>query len=171
MIQGTPQQQAFLNSVPAAQSPFLEPYVALIGSSSSLATTGANPAFLAPTFGTSGQSGFEFALPYYWNIAENMDATVTPKTLSKRGLQLGGEFRYLEPTFKGTLERAHLHPARLARRDRRLLLRERVDQAIERPRERRADLPPRGHSSVWRKANCSGARVVTGSQDRLRAHL
>ncbi|HEX7403521.1 MAG TPA: putative LPS assembly protein LptD, partial [Usitatibacter sp.] len=35
--------------------------------------------FLAPTFGTSGQSGFEASLPYYWNIAPNMDATITPK--------------------------------------------------------------------------------------------
>jgi LPS-assembly protein len=74
--------------------------------------------FLAPTIGTSGQSGFEFALPYYWNIAENMDATVTPKTLSKRGVQLGGEFRYLEPKFKGVLEGEYLPHDRIAQRDR-----------------------------------------------------
>ena len=74
--------------------------------------------FLAPTFGTSGKSGFEFAPPYYWNIAENMDATITPKTLSKRGLQLGGEFRYLEPKSKGVLEGEYLPQDRIARRDR-----------------------------------------------------
>ena len=57
--------------------------------------------FLAPTLGSSGQSGFEFALPWYWNIAENQDATITPRIYSKRGLQLGGEYRYLRPTFSG----------------------------------------------------------------------
>ena len=46
--------------------------------------------FLAPTFGTSAQGGFEAALPYYWNIAENRDATFTPKIYTRRGLQLGG---------------------------------------------------------------------------------
>ena len=74
--------------------------------------------FLAPNFGTSGKSGFEFSLPYYWNIAENMDATLTPKTLSKRGLQLGAEYRYLEPKFKGVIEGEYLPQDRIARRDR-----------------------------------------------------
>jgi LPS-assembly protein len=59
--------------------------------------------FLSPTFGTSGKSGFEAALPYYWNIADNMDATFTPKIYTKRGIQLGGEFRYLEPKFNGEM--------------------------------------------------------------------
>jgi LPS-assembly protein len=74
--------------------------------------------FLAPTFGTSGQSGFEVALPYYWNIAPNLDATVTPKIYTKRGLQLGGEFRYLEPKFSGVLESEYLPHDRIAQTDR-----------------------------------------------------
>jgi LPS-assembly protein len=74
--------------------------------------------FLAPTFGTSGQSGFEMSLPYYWNIAENRDATVTPKLFTKRGLQVGGEFRYLEPTFSGQLDGEYLPNDRIADRDR-----------------------------------------------------
>ncbi|HET7729365.1 MAG TPA: LPS-assembly protein LptD [Usitatibacter sp.] len=74
--------------------------------------------FLAPTLGTSGRSGFEIALPYYWNIAENRDATLTPKLYSKRGLQLGGEFRYLEPRFAGQLEAEFLPRDRIADRDR-----------------------------------------------------
>jgi len=41
--------------------------------------------FLAPTFGTSGQSGFEASLPYYWNIAPNRDATFTPSDSLRRG--------------------------------------------------------------------------------------
>jgi LPS-assembly protein len=74
--------------------------------------------FLAPTFGTSGKSGFEAALPYYWNIAENLDATLTPKIYTKRGLQLGGEFRYLRPSYAGVLENEYLPSDRIAERDR-----------------------------------------------------
>lgn len=74
--------------------------------------------FLAPTFGTSGQSGFEVALPYYWNIAENHDATLTPKLFSKRGLQLGGEFRYLEPKYTGQVDVEFLPNDKIAERDR-----------------------------------------------------
>ncbi len=57
--------------------------------------------FLAPTLGSSGRGGFEFALPWYWNIATDQDATITPKLFSKRGLQVGGEYRYLRPTYSG----------------------------------------------------------------------
>ena len=42
----------------------------------------------------------------------------TAKTLSKRGIQLGGEFRYLEPKFKGLLEGEYLPHDRIAQRDR-----------------------------------------------------
>jgi LPS-assembly protein len=44
----------------------------------------------------------EFALPYYWNIAPNMDATIEPRLLTKRGLQLGSEFRYLDAALGGS---------------------------------------------------------------------
>jgi LPS-assembly protein len=60
--------------------------------------------FLAPTFGSSAQSGFDFSVPYYWNIAENYDATFTPKIYTRRGLQLGAEFRYLTPSMAGELD-------------------------------------------------------------------
>jgi LPS-assembly protein len=74
--------------------------------------------FLAPTFGTSGKSGFEMALPYYWNIAENRDATITPKVYTKRGLQVGGELRYLEPGFAGQLDAEYLPRDRISEKDR-----------------------------------------------------
>ncbi|HSS26795.1 MAG TPA: LPS assembly protein LptD, partial [Usitatibacter sp.] len=74
--------------------------------------------FLAPTFGTSGQSGFEASLPYYWNIAQNMDATFTPKIFTKRGEQLGVEFRYLEPKFSGQVDSEFLPNDKIAERDR-----------------------------------------------------
>jgi LPS-assembly protein len=74
--------------------------------------------FLAPTFGTSGKSGFEASLPYYWNIAEDMDATITPKIFTKRGFQIDGEFRYLEPKFSGQLDAEFLPNDHIAQRDR-----------------------------------------------------
>jgi LPS-assembly protein len=74
--------------------------------------------FLAPTFGTSGQSGFEASLPYYWNIAPNMDATLTPKIFTKRGEQLGTEFRYLFPKFSGEFDTEFLPNDKIRQIDR-----------------------------------------------------
>jgi LPS-assembly protein len=74
--------------------------------------------FLAPTIGTSGQSGFEFGLPYYWNIAPNRDATVTPKAYTKRGFQLGAELRYLGETYAGQVEGEYLPNDRIKDIDR-----------------------------------------------------
>lgn len=51
--------------------------------------------FLVPTAGSSGTRGFELALPYYFNLAPNYDLTVTPRVMTKRGLQIGTQFRYL----------------------------------------------------------------------------
>jgi LPS-assembly protein len=59
--------------------------------------------FLTPTIGVSDDRGLEVMLPWYWNIAANRDATVTPRLMTKRGLQVGGEFRYLEPDYRGDL--------------------------------------------------------------------
>src|SRR5690554_2165845 len=64
--------------------------------------------FLIPTYGTSSKSGFDFSLPYYFNIAPNYDATITPRYLGKRGLQLGGEFRYLGRGYSGILAGTYL---------------------------------------------------------------
>jgi LPS-assembly protein len=51
--------------------------------------------FLFPTLGNSSTSGLQIAVPYYWNIAPNVDATIEPTEYQKRGLDLGGELRYL----------------------------------------------------------------------------
>jgi LPS-assembly protein len=64
---------------------------------------------LAPTVAHSAKSGAEFSIPYYWNIAPNRDATITPHILAKRGLMMGGEFRYLEPRYRGEI-RAEVLP-------------------------------------------------------------
>jgi len=56
---------------------------------------------LPPTFGIGNVNGVELALPYYWNIAPNRDATLTPTLMSKRGVDVGAEFRYLENDYRG----------------------------------------------------------------------
>lgn len=61
--------------------------------------------FLGPVFGSTVQGGSEVTLPYYWNIAPNRDATLSPRVMLKRGLLLNNEFRYLESTYSGE---AHL---------------------------------------------------------------
>lgn len=50
---------------------------------------------LPPVIGSAGRSGNEIAVPVYWNIAENYDATITPRLLTARGVQVNSEFRYL----------------------------------------------------------------------------
>jgi LPS-assembly protein len=57
--------------------------------------------FLAPTVGNTSLSGFEVTVPYYWNISPNLDATLAPRHLSKRGTQMQGEMRYLGETYSG----------------------------------------------------------------------
>ena len=57
--------------------------------------------FLAPLIGIDSVSGIEIASPYYWNIAPHRDATLTTTIMSKRGLSLDSEFRYLEPLHQG----------------------------------------------------------------------
>jgi LPS-assembly protein len=57
--------------------------------------------FMAPIFGGTVTGGSELTLPFYWNIAPNFDATLAPRAMSKRGLMLNNEFRYLEPGYGG----------------------------------------------------------------------
>jgi len=59
--------------------------------------------FLTPSFGLSSTLGTDIRIPYYWNIAPNYDYTISPRVMSKRGVLLGNEFRFLEPTINGTL--------------------------------------------------------------------
>ncbi len=64
--------------------------------------------FLPMTIGTTKDSGFDIRTPYYWNISEDKDATITPRILGDRGVMLGMQFRYLKPAGKGTLEFEYL---------------------------------------------------------------
>jgi len=74
--------------------------------------------FLAPIFGGTTTGGSELTLPYYWNIAPNFDATIAPRVMTKRGLMLNNEFRYLEPRFRGELNVDVLPNDALANRSR-----------------------------------------------------
>jgi len=73
--------------------------------------------FLSPRVGV-GSDGFDFAAPYYWNLAPNYDATMTPRWISDRGIQLGGEFRYLYPGGLGQFDLEYLPSDDILDRDR-----------------------------------------------------
>ncbi len=61
--------------------------------------------FLIPNAKYGTNNGFEFTLPYYWNIAPNFDATITPHYIEKRGnVQWQNEFRYLTQAGAGLME-------------------------------------------------------------------
>ena len=60
--------------------------------------------FLYPSIGSSSRGGVELIVPYYWNIAPNMDFTAEPIEYSRRGIDLGGDFRYLEPGSRGEFQ-------------------------------------------------------------------
>lgn len=57
--------------------------------------------FLLPSIGSSTDNGAELSVPYYINLAPNYDMTLTPHVMSKRGTQLGTEFRYLTSNSNG----------------------------------------------------------------------
>jgi LPS-assembly protein len=73
---------------------------------------------LPPTLGVDSTNGFEYAQPYYWNIAPHRDATLQAALLAKRGVQMGGEFRYLEPSYQGQVRADVLPSDRLRERTR-----------------------------------------------------
>ena len=77
--------------------------------------------FLFPSFGNSDKSGFELSVPYYLNLAPNYDLTLTPFLLSRRGLGLGLDYRYLTERSKGKLGTDYLPGDDLAGNDDRRL--------------------------------------------------
>ncbi len=56
---------------------------------------------LSPVVAIDSISGIELMQPYYWDIAPNRDATLVTRVMSKRGVGLESEFRYLEPQYNG----------------------------------------------------------------------
>ncbi|MEO0575841.1 MAG: LPS assembly protein LptD [Pseudomonadota bacterium] len=64
--------------------------------------------FLLPDFGQSARNGIDISIPWYWNIAPSYDATITPRVLSRRGIQLDTRVRYLTGNSRGEAQIAHL---------------------------------------------------------------
>ena len=57
--------------------------------------------WLPPLVTVDNRSGLQVAPPFYWNIAPNRDATLTPTISARRGPGLNVEYRYLEPRYTG----------------------------------------------------------------------
>ena len=68
---------------------------------------------LIPSLGHDSRDGSFYAQPVYWNIAPNLDATLTPKYMSRRGWQLNSEFRYLTTLGEGQIAGEYLGDDRL----------------------------------------------------------
>ncbi len=64
--------------------------------------------FLSPGLGSTSQGGPEFTIPFYWNIAPNMDATIAARSMAKRGTQWQGEYRYLTADYHGEISGEYL---------------------------------------------------------------
>ncbi|QQN52850.1 LPS-assembly protein LptD [Stutzerimonas balearica] len=64
--------------------------------------------FLAPSIGSSSDTGFSLQTPYYFNLAPNFDATLYPHLMTDRGLLMEGEFRYLTRSSEGQFGAAYL---------------------------------------------------------------
>jgi len=68
--------------------------------------------FLTPVFGSTSSRGIEMSIPYYLNLAPNYDATLTPRVMTRRGLQINGQARYLFPDMAGEAD-AEVLPDRI----------------------------------------------------------
>lgn len=58
---------------------------------------------LTPRIGYTEGGGLEAGVPYYFNLAPNYDATLTPRYFTQRQLMLDGEFRYLSGRWGSTV--------------------------------------------------------------------
>ena len=56
---------------------------------------------LPPTINVDNISGLDVVVPYYINLAPNRDLTLSPAILTRRGINIGTEFRYLERNYSG----------------------------------------------------------------------
>ncbi|WP_024870300.1 LPS assembly protein LptD [Pseudoxanthomonas suwonensis] len=73
---------------------------------------------LYPSVSMSGRNGFDYRQPIYLNLAPNYDMTLLPRWMSKRGLLLDTEFRYLYGGGRGTITAAYMPDDDLRDRDR-----------------------------------------------------
>ena len=74
--------------------------------------------FLSAEFSFDAVNGIEIEAPYYLNLAPNYDATLYPRIISKRGVQVGSDFRLLTPISYDYIYASYLPHDMLADRDR-----------------------------------------------------
>ncbi len=58
--------------------------------------------FLTPHIAERDRTGLDITVPYYLNLAPNYDLTLEPRYMSRRGVQISGDFRYLMERSEGT---------------------------------------------------------------------
>lgn len=68
---------------------------------------------LIPNVGYSSRDGYFYSQALYWNIASNVDATLTPTYYSRRGWQLSPELRYLTSLGEGKVAAEYIRNDRL----------------------------------------------------------
>jgi LPS-assembly protein len=73
---------------------------------------------LHPFFSASTKNGFDFTVPYFWNIAPNYDVTFFPRYMDKRGFQLGADVQYLDYNYSGQSRFEYLPNDSIAERKR-----------------------------------------------------
>tara|TARA_E500000331_G_C17273037_1_gene720298 strand:- start:19220 stop:21406 length:2187 start_codon:yes stop_codon:yes gene_type:complete len=76
---------------------------------------------LIPNFAERGRTGTDISIPYYFNLAENYDLTTESRYMSKRGLQLNNEFRYLTNIGEGKLNLEYLARDKILKKDRKFI--------------------------------------------------
>lgn len=73
---------------------------------------------LPPTIALDNVNGLDLTVPYYLNLAPNRDLTLYPSLMSRRGVDLGTEFRYLERPYRGQLRADYMPSDSLRQRSR-----------------------------------------------------
>ncbi|MCX2842746.1 LPS-assembly protein LptD [Microbulbifer thermotolerans] len=63
---------------------------------------------LFPSISSNSENGWDIAIPYYWNIAPQMDATIVPRYIQYRGTGAEVEVRHLSRMFNTEIRLAGL---------------------------------------------------------------
>ncbi|WP_328796941.1 LPS assembly protein LptD [Luteimonas deserti] len=105
---------------------------------------------LYPRISQSGRNGFDYTQPIYLNLAPNYDLTLEPRFMSRRGVQLGSEFRFMTGSTRGEFDAAFLPSDKLASRERELEA-EQVPIVENRRKDDRAFLSFNGSADLNRR--------------------
>lgn len=126
---------------------------------------------LYPNISQSGRNGFDWRQPIYLNLAPNYDMTLQPRLMTKRGLMLNTEFRYLTPSGRGEFDIGYLPSDDLTSRERDQELAEFLDPAETGTRWRTGARTTAGasDSSAGRTSTGRGRRAPTSTGSATRA--